>query len=260
MAVGDTPTPIRITAMATIPAIRTGIGRPVATALAALALARVEHARKRRVPKQAPRSPKVIVQLSSSCLLPSRDLPRSTFTYGIRCRKKARGSNARRFKSYQTSLGFFDLAIAAPSMKAAADAWGSRTNLFQQGLAKETHDAAIVAATMAKPGVVLRRPVGSNGPFTEHAALPKDLPVAKVKERPAKARPRIEEPARKPDDKAARAASLAFEKEQKRRERARQKEEAAREKERKLRDQAIAKAERALEQAKRAPRNEGQGN
>src|SRR6185437_13780003 len=99
---------------------------------------------------------------------------------------------ARRLKTYQTSLGFFDLAVAAPSMKAAAEAWGSRTNLFQQGLAKETHDAAIVAATMAKPGVVLKRPVGSNGPFTEHAVLPKDLPVAKVKERPAKARPSIE--------------------------------------------------------------------
>jgi colicin import membrane protein len=158
---------------------------------------------------------------------------------------------ARRLKSYRTSLGFFDLAIAAPSMKAAAEAWGSRTNLFQQGLAKETHDAAIVAATMAKPGVVLRRPVGSNAPFTEHAALPKDLPDTKVKERPAKARPRIEEPARKPDDKAARAAALAFEREQKRRERARQKEEVVRERERNLREQAIAKAQRALEQAKR---------
>jgi colicin import membrane protein len=158
---------------------------------------------------------------------------------------------ARRLKSYQTSLGFFDLAIAAPSMKAAADAWGSRTNLFKQGLAKETNDAAIVAATMAKPGVVLRRPIGSNGRFTEHANLPKDLPVAKVKERPAKAQPRIEEPAaRKSNDKAARAAAVAFKREQKRRERARQKEEAAREKERKQREQAIAKAEGALERAK----------
>jgi colicin import membrane protein len=99
---------------------------------------------------------------------------------------------ARRLKTYQTSLGFFDLAVAAPSMKAAADAWGARTNIFQQGLAKETHDAAIVTATMAKPGVVLRRPVGSNGPFTEHAVLPQDLAVANVKEKPAKVRPKIE--------------------------------------------------------------------
>jgi hypothetical protein len=32
---------------------------------------------------------------------------------------------ARKLKTYQTSIGFFDLAIAAPSMKAALDAWGS---------------------------------------------------------------------------------------------------------------------------------------
>ena len=33
-------------------------------------------------------------------------------------------------KEYQTSLGFFDLAIAAPSMKAAAEAWDSRIDAF----------------------------------------------------------------------------------------------------------------------------------
>jgi colicin import membrane protein len=44
----------------------------------------------------------------------------------------------RRLKTYQTSSGFFDLAVAAPSMKAAAGAWGSRTNVFKQGFAKET--------------------------------------------------------------------------------------------------------------------------
>ena len=31
--------------------------------------------------------------------------------------------------TYQTSSGFFDLAVAAPSMKAAAEAWRSRTNV-----------------------------------------------------------------------------------------------------------------------------------
>jgi len=139
----------------------------------------------------------------------------------------------RRLKTYQTSSGFFDLAVAAPSMKAAAEAWGSRTNVFTQGFAKESRDPAIVSATMAKPGVVLRRPVGSNGPFTEHANLPKDLLVDKLKERPAK--PHKEPPPRKSDTKAARSAALAFEREQKRREMKRRKEEAAREKERKRR-------------------------
>jgi len=155
----------------------------------------------------------------------------------------------RRLKTYQTSSGFFDLAVAAPSMKAAAEAWGSRTNLFTQGFAKESRDPAIVSATIAKPGVVLRRPVGSNSPFTEHAELPKDLLVEKLKERPAK--PHKEPPPRKSDTKAVRSAALAFEREQKRREMKRRKEEVAREKEWKRREQAVAKAGRALEQARR---------
>ena len=134
-------------------------------------------------------------------------------------------------------------------MKAAADAWGLKTSEFRRGFARETHDPATVAATMSKPGVVLRRPVGSNGPFTEHAELPKDLPIEKLKERRAK--PYKEPPPRKTDTKTAKAAALAFEREQKRREAKRRREEVAREKERNRREQAIAKAERALEQAKR---------
>src|SRR3984893_14458275 len=82
---------------------------------------------------------------------------------------------ARKLKTYQTSLGFFDLAIAAPSMKAALEAWGADSNLFHQGAAKESDDPDVIAAAMKKPGVVLRRPVGSNGSFSEHADLPTDL-------------------------------------------------------------------------------------
>jgi hypothetical protein len=82
---------------------------------------------------------------------------------------------ARKLKTYQTSLGFFDLAIAAPSMKAALEAWGADSNLFHQGAAKESYDPDVIAETMAKPGVVLRRPVGSDRSFSEHAELPTDL-------------------------------------------------------------------------------------
>ena len=155
----------------------------------------------------------------------------------------------RRLKTYQTSIGFFDLAIAAPSMKAAAQAWGSDTDVFKKGFAKETDDPKIVAATMAKPGVLLKRPVGSNGSFGENAELPQ---IDKVTETRAKSQPRRKEPtAYKVDDKTARDAALAFEREQKRREIIHRKEEAAREEERKRREQAIAKAERALEEASR---------
>src|SRR3954468_14504958 len=82
---------------------------------------------------------------------------------------------ARKLKTYQTSLGFFDQAIAAPSMKAALEAWGADSNLFHQGAAKESHDPDVIAATLAKPGVVLRRPVGTDRPFSERAELSTDF-------------------------------------------------------------------------------------
>lgn len=65
---------------------------------------------------------------------------------------------ARKLKTYQTSLGFFDMAIAAPSMKAALEAWGSKSTLFHQGFAREVDDPDVIAATISKPGIILRRP------------------------------------------------------------------------------------------------------
>ena len=86
----------------------------------------------------------------------------------------------RKLKTFVTSIGFFDLAIAAPSMKAAAEAWGADPDIFRQGHAEQTDDPAIVKATLASPGIVLKRPVGSNGKFVKDAALPK-TPKPKAK-------------------------------------------------------------------------------
>jgi colicin import membrane protein len=68
-------------------------------------------------------------------------------------------------------------AIAAPSMKAALEAWGAGCNLFHQGVAKESSDPEVIAATMSKPGVVLRRPVGSDAPFSEHPTCLRSWPM-----------------------------------------------------------------------------------
>jgi colicin import membrane protein len=158
----------------------------------------------------------------------------------------------RKLKTYQTSLGFYDLAIAAPSMRAALEAWGAGSNLFHQGVAKESGDPEVVAATISKPGVVLRRPVGSDGPFREHADLPTDLAGDGPKHRPKKTLAKAKEQVpRTTDDKAARKAALAFEREQRRRENQRRKEEAARERQRQQRNQAIARAQAALEMSER---------
>lgn len=163
---------------------------------------------------------------------------------------------ARTLKTYVTSVGFFDLAVAAPSMKAALEAWGAERNLFQHGFAKETHDPQIVTAAMAKPGVVLKRPLGSDGPFGENAALPKSLPIEPPRngaatERPSKsgAERAVAKVVNLADARDARHAAAAFEKEQARRAREREKEEAARERQRARRDEAVSKAEAALERA-----------
>ena len=159
---------------------------------------------------------------------------------------------ARKLKIFQTSLGFYDLAIAAPSMKAALEAWGADSNLFHQGAAKESDDPDVIAAAMKKPGVVLRRPVGSDGSFSEHAELPTNLGDGK---RPTKAArkskgPKAKRPSSRPVDEAAeRKAALAYEREQKRRDVERAREEAARQKERERRQQAVDKAQAALDKA-----------
>jgi hypothetical protein len=159
---------------------------------------------------------------------------------------------ARKLKTYQTSLGFFDQAIAAPSMKAALEAWGADSNLFHQGAAKESDDPDVVAATMAKPGVVLKRPVGSTGPFREHAELPDKLGVggkpAKAARKPKGVKSK-KLPSRPADKAAERKAALAYERERKSREREQAREEAARQKERERRQQAIDKAQAALDLA-----------
>jgi hypothetical protein len=157
---------------------------------------------------------------------------------------------ARKLRTYVTSLGFFDQAIAAPSMKAALEAWGSRSNLFHQGFAREVDDPDIVEATMAKPGVVLRRPIGSNAPFTESADLPTDL-LDEARSRPARPSRKAGHPRSKISEKQSRKAAAAFEREQRKRESERRKDEAARAREHERRQHAIAKAQAALDEAER---------
>jgi colicin import membrane protein len=157
---------------------------------------------------------------------------------------------ARKLKTFLTSLGFFDQAVAAPSMKAALEAWGADSNLFHQGFAKQVDDPAIVEATMAKPGVVLKRPIGSNGSFNETAELPDKLPSGRTE-----ARKQVRPPAKhtdrpkKADRKAAQEAAAAFDKQQEKRDRQRRAEEARLRKATERRQKAVAKIEAALEAA-----------
>ncbi|TKV74153.1 cell envelope biogenesis protein TolA [Bradyrhizobium elkanii] len=161
---------------------------------------------------------------------------------------------SRKLKTFVTSLGFFDRAIAAPSMKAALEAWGADSNLFHQGAAEETDDPDIVAATMAAPGVVLKRPVGSRGAFRERADLPTDVELEDASTKAAKAkagkRPKTTQPKRQSDPAAERKAAAAYEREERHRSRQRAKEQAVRDRLRKRRQAAMEKAQRTLDVAR----------
>lgn len=138
----------------------------------------------------------------------------------------------RKLKTFTTSAGFFDLAVATHSMKAALEAWGASANLFHQGFAQATDDPAIVKATTAKPGVVLRRPVGTTEPYREQADLPADLPAPAASKTKTKATP-------SPSPTAAEG-------------RRQEREELTLERERQRRRAKIEAAEAALDKARRA--------
>ncbi|MBA3833744.1 MAG: cell envelope biogenesis protein TolA [Chthoniobacterales bacterium] len=158
----------------------------------------------------------------------------------------------RKLKTYVSSSGFFDLAVAAPSMKAALEAWGMSRNAFQQGFAQETDDPKIIAAATAQPGVVLKRPVGTKGEYKVNAELPRDLPSA-AQSRPhpkPKLAPKTKNiPERKPDAKADRAAIVSFEKEKAKRESERDRDEEIEDRRREKRALAVEKAQAEFDRA-----------
>ena len=72
-------------------------------------------------------------------------------------------AKAKTLKVFRTPIGFHDAYVAAPSMKAALEAWGSSTNLFSQGAAELVTDPKLTKAPLARPGEVVRLARGSEG-------------------------------------------------------------------------------------------------
>ena len=111
----------------------------------------------------------------------------------------------RPLKVFRTHLGFFDTVIASPSMKAALEAWGTRQNLFHEGLAEITNDPKAVMAALAKPGVVLRRAAGSSDQFSENPSLP----ALRATKRPRPRRPPVSTRCRCPNRKPSRPTAAS---------------------------------------------------
>jgi hypothetical protein len=93
-----------------------------------------------------------------------------------------------KLKVYRTSTGFHDAYVAAPSQKAALEAWGSEHDLFARGVAEVVTDAALTKEPLAHPGEVIKRLRGTTA--EQIAALPPDRPRKPSKrEEPEKAEP-----------------------------------------------------------------------
>lgn len=128
----------------------------------------------------------------------------------------------RKLKVYRTPIGFHDAYVAAPSRKAALEAWGAAGNLFARGTAEEVTDPKLTAAPLAHPGKVIRVSRGdlkaqlkALGPRKGAAAKaePRRQDQAKPKSR-ARSRP---PPKRDKVDRAEAALAAAREKHRKER-------------------------------------------
>lgn len=61
-----------------------------------------------------------------------------------------------RLKVFRTPIGFHDAYVAAPSQKAALEAWGANTNLFAQGAAEQVTEPKLTKAPLEHPGEVIK--------------------------------------------------------------------------------------------------------
>ena len=105
---------------------------------------------------------------------------------------------ARKLKVFSADLGFVRAVVAAPSRKAALDAWGVHDDLFARGSAREiADDEALIAEATAKPGEVLRKTIASGADIVQSARRPpsaRRTPPAGKGEAPAGAEAKASKP------------------------------------------------------------------
>jgi len=80
-----------------------------------------------------------------------------------------------KIKVFRTPIGFHDAYVAAPSQKAALEAWGADANLFARGVAEVVTDPKLTKAPLERPGEIIRV---SRGTADEHAAALPSFTVA----------------------------------------------------------------------------------
>ena len=110
-----------------------------------------------------------------------------------------------KLKVFRTPIGFHDAYVAAPSQKAALEAWGADGNLFAQGIAEQVTDRALMEEALERPGEIIRKVRGSADEHfaaLDRIAKRKDKPSARP---PAARRDRAKKPSRDELDAAEEA-------------------------------------------------------
>ena len=108
---------------------------------------------------------------------------------------------ARQLKVFSTPAGFVNAVVAAPSQKAALEAWGVRENVFANGSATVVTDPELIARALETPGQIVRVPIGSDEAILKGAKRP---PQLKAEPAPtARAKHRAEAPPPPPPDRSA---------------------------------------------------------
>jgi hypothetical protein len=105
---------------------------------------------------------------------------------------------ATKLKVYRTPIGFHDAYVAAPSQKAAIEAWGSDKDVFQRGRAELVTDPELAEEPLANPGKVIKRLRGTEA--EQIAALGETGEPEKRTRKSARAKPEEQaeaKPARK---------------------------------------------------------------
>jgi hypothetical protein len=100
-------------------------------------------------------------------------------------------------KVYRVPVGFHDAYVAAPSQKAALEAWGSDSNLFAQGITEQVSDPELMKEALDRPGEVIKKLRGDAGEQMRAAGKGrrtsgKVAKVAKEAERRRRAREKAE--------------------------------------------------------------------
>src|SRR4051812_49400405 len=91
----------------------------------------------------------------------------------------------RKLKVFRMPIGFEDAYVAAPSRKAALEAWGAEHDQFARGVAEEVTDPKLMREPLARPGQVIRK---SRGDFASQLkAIPRGR-AAKPKPPPSRDR------------------------------------------------------------------------